>query len=483
MNGGCLRVALACTVALISCAWANSALAQPRTFSVRVDSRVELLSLVFRLAGAAEYNACHLKGYETDEDEAFGRFKSHAAVRLARQLHDEHDIGFDAVMSFAVSVTDPPALSARVPFGRNGAGLEDPRWHGLPASEFLTALRQFSRDAGFPQFVARHRSLYIATERRLETLTREHVALQWYERFFGQPADAEFMLVAGMCNGGANFGPKVRPEGGREELYAIVGVTQSDADGVPTFDPTLVPTIVHEFAHSFVNPFVQRHRGELVTAGERIYPAVAEMMQAQAYGNWETMIIESLVRAVVVRYLRANGDSGRATSQLTEEFGLGFVWIEDLDRLLQQYEQQRSTFVRFDDVEPQIAKFFGDVSESIQDRLKELDNRRPRIVSISPRDGETGVDPSTRRIVVVFDRPMGQRYSINYGPGGKPRYPEVTRVGFEPDHKTFIMDVRLQPSTQYELLFTGRGFRSDDGIPLGQRLIRFQTGPGSSVPR
>jgi hypothetical protein len=367
------------------------------------------------------------------------------------------------------------AVFLRTRFNHARLALGDSRWHGPHASEFLTALRQFSRDASFPQFFTRHRPIYAATERRLETLTREHVSLQWYERFFGQPADAEFILVAGMCNGGANFGPKVRPKGGREELYAIVGVTQSDADGVPTFDPTLVPTIVHEFAHSFVNPFVQRHRGELVAAGERIYPAVAEMMQAQAYSNWETMIIESLVRAAVVRYLRANGQPGPATSQLAEEFGLGFVWIEDLDRLLQRYEQQRSTFARFDDFAPQIAKFFGGVSESIQDRVKELDNRRPRIVSVTPRDGETGVDPSTTRIVVRFDRPMGKRYSISYGPGGKPSYPEVTRVGFEPDRITFIMEVRLQPFTQYELPFTGRGFRSEDGIPLGQRLIRFQT--------
>ena len=104
MNRARLPCALACAVALVSCVWPNGAFAQPGTFSVRVDSRVELLSLVFRLAGAPEYNACRLKGYETDEDEAFGRYKSHAAVRLARQLHDEHGIGFDAVMSFAVSM-------------------------------------------------------------------------------------------------------------------------------------------------------------------------------------------------------------------------------------------------------------------------------------------------------------------------------------------------------------------------------------------
>jgi hypothetical protein len=140
-----------------------------------------------------------------------------------------------------------------------------------------------------------------------------------------------------MCNGTANFGPRVRPKAGRAELYAIVGVTDFDTNGIPTFDATLVPTIVHEFAHSFINPFVERHRQQFASAGERLFPHVAGLMEAQAYGNWESVLYESLVRGVVIRYLRANGNQQGASRQLAEEFGLGFVWIQDLDRLLQQY--------------------------------------------------------------------------------------------------------------------------------------------------
>src|SRR5919198_6021273 len=199
---------LAGILALSPCASSRSAVAQPRTFKVHVDSRVELLSLVFRLAGSREYNQCRLKGYESDVDQAFSPYQDHDVVRLARELRAQHGIGFDAVMSFAVSVTDPPALAERVPFERGGVALADSRWHGPHASEFLKALRRFSRDARFPEFFGRHRSLYAATERRLETFAREHILLQWFERFFGHAADADFMLVPGMCNGGANFGPK-----------------------------------------------------------------------------------------------------------------------------------------------------------------------------------------------------------------------------------------------------------------------------------
>jgi hypothetical protein len=471
----------ACGLVAVSClawfAWPANMVAQSRGFTVRVDSRVELLSIVFRLAGAPEYNACRLPSYEADIDQAFHRYKEHAAVQLARQIGEQHGVGFDAVVSFAVSVTDPPALGERVPFGRQGTGLADSRWHGPHAAAFLSALRRFSSDAKFPEFFAHHRLLYSETERRLETLARERVSLQWYDGFFGHVPDADFVLVPGMCNGGANFGPKVHPKGGREELYAIVGVTQSDAEGVPTFEPWLVPTIVHEFAHSFINPFVDRHRQEFAPAGERLFPYVADIMQGQAYDNWKTMIDESLVRAVVIRYLRTNGEPGSVSRQLAEELGLGFLWIEELDRLLQRYEDERDKFVRFDQFAPQVVGFFDEVSRSIQDRLKGLDARRPAIVSITPPDGATGVDPSINSIVIVFDRPMGARYSFDVGPGGKSTYPDITKLGFEGDQKTFVMQVRLQPSTAYELLLTGTGFRSREGIPPSQRLIRFQTGP------
>jgi hypothetical protein len=467
-------------VAALSLAWFTwlpSTLAQSRGFTVRVDSRVELLSIVFRLAGAPEYNGCRLPSYEREIDQTFGRYQDHPAVQLARHIRDEHGIGFDAVVSFAVSVTDPPALRERVPFGAQGAGLADRRWHGPQASTFLSALRRFSRDTRFPEFFTRHRTLYRATERRLEMLARERVSLQWYHRFFGQVPDADFVLVPGMCNGGANFGPRVRPTAGREELYAIVGVTQSDAGGVPTFDARLVPTIVHEFAHSFVNPLVDRHREQFAPAGERLFPYVADIMQGQAYDNWKTMIDESLVRAVVIRYLRTNGEPESASRQLAEELGLGFLWIQDLDHLLQRYEDERGKFVRFEQFAPQVAGFVDDVSRSIQDRLKDLDARRPRPVSINPPDGATGVDPSTTSVVIVFDRPMGGRYSFDFGPGGKSTYPEIMKLGFEADQKTLVMHVRLRPSTAYELLLTGRGFRSREGVPPSPHLIRFQTGP------
>ena len=64
----------------------------------RVDPRVELLSIVFRLAGNSEYNMSPLKTYTADIDAYFSPYKEHPAVALARKLAGEREVGFDELV-------------------------------------------------------------------------------------------------------------------------------------------------------------------------------------------------------------------------------------------------------------------------------------------------------------------------------------------------------------------------------------------------
>lgn len=50
----------------------------------RVDERVELLSIVFRLAGNAEYRESLLPVYSGDIDRYFAAYKNHPVVPLCR---------------------------------------------------------------------------------------------------------------------------------------------------------------------------------------------------------------------------------------------------------------------------------------------------------------------------------------------------------------------------------------------------------------
>ena len=91
------------------------------------DPRIELLSIVFHLAGNPEYNQCKLTSYCQDVDTYFKPFKEHEAIRLARDLNAKSDINYDAVMSMAIHIKDVESLAERVPIDSPGTRLEK-RW-------------------------------------------------------------------------------------------------------------------------------------------------------------------------------------------------------------------------------------------------------------------------------------------------------------------------------------------------------------------
>jgi hypothetical protein len=72
---------------------------------VTVDARVELVSLLFRLAGNPEYNQCRIPSYSADVEKQFGRFRNHTAVAFARELRQTQSVSYDACMSLAVILT------------------------------------------------------------------------------------------------------------------------------------------------------------------------------------------------------------------------------------------------------------------------------------------------------------------------------------------------------------------------------------------
>src|ERR1019366_10724905 len=117
---------------------------------VIVDPRVELLSLIFRLAGNPEYNMAKVKSYAEDAEKQFGKFRSHAVVTLAQELRGTHGVSYDAVMSLAVHLTDAERLQLKLPLQPWPEGL-DRRWPAPDVSNFLAAARQFVKDSSFQE--------------------------------------------------------------------------------------------------------------------------------------------------------------------------------------------------------------------------------------------------------------------------------------------------------------------------------------------
>jgi len=346
---------------------------------VKVDPRVELLSLIFRLAGNPEYSQAKVRAYAQDADKQFDGFRNHAVVNLARKLRRNDGVSYDAVMSLAVHLKDAEGLELAGPLEPWPADL-DARWKPETVKQFLAAARQFVRAAGFKQFCEQHRGLYDTTAGRLRALLEKRAHLEWYQGYFGERPGATFRTVPGLLNGGCCYGPRWREPQGREALYCILGVWKTDGEGLPEFTPDTLGTLVHEFCHSFANPIIARHETELSAAGEKIFRHVAERMRSQAYGTAGTMLRESLVRACTVRFHRQFEGAEAARRAAQSEASRGFVWTADLARLLEEYEGQRGKYPTLDSFAPRVVAFFDEYAREIDKKPTALGlviERRP----------------------------------------------------------------------------------------------------------
>lgn len=445
-----------------------------------VDPRVELLAIIFRLAGNPEYSQGLVPAYDRAIAEHFAPWRGHEAVRLAADFRQRRGVSFDAVMSMAIHLSDAERLEERVPFDA-AEGALDRRWGGAEARRFVEAARRFVSDARYAEFRASQRALYDTTDARLGRLLATGVDYAWFNRFFGAPPGGRFVLVPGLANGGGSFGPRVVFPDGTEELYAIIGVSQVDSTGLPRFSEGMIGTVVHEFNHSYVNPVVAGQAARFELAGPRVYQAVAEEMRGQAYGNWKTMVDESLVRASVVRYLEARGGAETARRAAIGEEARGFYWTSELAALLGEYEAARDRYPDLASFLPRVAGYFDALAPRVDGLRAAFNARRPRLVGISP-DTTGGIDPAITELVLTFDQPMAPGYSFNAVPGARGVVPRLVGAAWDDGRTRLTLRLALEPATDYAVRLNspiGGNFRSADGVPLGATPVVFRTrGPG-----
>ena len=144
------------TVFLVGLLWLASAVvptvhaaeqrAKEPPLRVAVDPRVELVSIIFRLAGNPEYGRGQVGSYTRDADQHFAPFKDHAVVAIARKLRQTRRVGYDAPMALAVHLKDTERLETVVPLEPWPESL-DSRWTPQAVRELLEAARQFVRFA------------------------------------------------------------------------------------------------------------------------------------------------------------------------------------------------------------------------------------------------------------------------------------------------------------------------------------------------
>ena len=343
---------------LVAAAGSEEKKPDTRAVTVSVDPRVELISIIFRLAGNSEYNRGQFISYIAAVEKQFGPYREHPVVKLATSLRKKYSVCYDAPMSLAVHLQDANSLRLRTPLEPRPDGL-DGRWRPDDVRDFLEKARQFAQESKFDGFFKTQQPMYERAKGQLRQLLDEEANLEWFDDFFSARPGAEFHIALGMVNGPGSYGPHIKLQD-NEEYHCILGVWKFGFLGLgePKFDKTMLPTVIHEFCHSYANPIVDAHASQLEEPGKKIFEKVRDKMKRMAYGNWQTMMRESLVRACVVRYMAATVGPDAGQKQVRNEINRGFLWTKELSDLLIQYEQNRDRYKTLDTFFPKVVDFF-----------------------------------------------------------------------------------------------------------------------------
>ena len=455
--------------------WCWAQPAPPAKPQPRVDERVELLSIIFRLADNFEYNMNTLPAYSSDINRYFGPYKNHPAVQMAHTLADKNGVGFDAVMVMAISLSPPPELKPLVTFTPE---VPDKRW-GTSSEKFLPLLRDFYRDTKFADFYATHQAMYRLAEERFSA-TLGAVDFGWYPRFYGDTPDLSYHLILGMNNGGGNYGPGLIYPGGRTELFSIIGCWTHDDAGTPTYPPDkgYLPTIIHEFNHSFVNPAVAEHWKDF-EGTDRVYSVVADQMRRMAYSDSETMVNESLVRAAVILYFQQTGENNlKNLKRVREEQRNGFFWMDQLVNDLKQYEEQRAQYPTFTSYIPHVATFYRGLALHAPAEAAAFVAKSAHVTNMKPfANHAQDVDASVTTISIGLDKPLDPKagYSIDRLVDSDQQDPIAGRPTFTSDGFHILLPVRLKSNQKYGFVLTPNAFVTPDGYPLASYRVDFTT--------
>lgn len=348
--------------------------AKAQSIIPQVNENVELMSILSRMAGFPEYNMDMAGRYIKDMDGYFKDNKEHPTVQYMKELRNKYGISYDAVMSMAVHLDNRNGTLSLIE--EETPELDD-RWTDVDKDKFLSYLNNFYNDTKFCEFFRTHNDIYEKGIKSFQKNVINSFNVNWYSDFYGNEPQENYTIIIGFCNGGGNYGAKRQLKGQKKDVYAIVGYFVDEKD-TPMYSNRFLPTLIHEFNHSFINHYLDENKypelvKQLEAAANVLYMNSQISMSQQAYGSWQTMINESLVRAAVICYMLDNEfKTEDIRTVLLEQVQRNFRWMPELVTLLRKYEKKQSRYGNFENFYTKIIDFFNTYAKTENERFDVL---------------------------------------------------------------------------------------------------------------
>ena len=311
---------------------------------------VELMGVIWRLAGVSEYNQCNVESVVNSVNTHFASVKNHYAVELA-QSYSQRGIRYDAVAAYGNQLI----------FSENGDLIFDPdykegsntsfdRWTSQQKNEMLTAVNDFYNVSDFNEWFTSTR--YEQEQAIASFKTVCNIDYTWFDSFYGKNDNLSSRIILSFMNGGNNYGNSLKRKDGTFLLSPVLGCLNQRSNNV-TFNGDM-NLIVHEFNHPYCNPLIEANWSSISQKADEVFNEVRYIMESQAYGNPRTMMCETLVRSCAIRYMLTHGMEDSVNWYYKYEESCGFIMVRYLVKCLAKREENAAQYATLADFMPEV---------------------------------------------------------------------------------------------------------------------------------
>lgn len=318
-----------------------------------VSETVELMGIIFRLAGASEYCECQVAIVAYSADYYFASMKDHRAVTLAK-LYRNFGVAHDAVTGYANQlIFDDQGKIIFDPDYQEGSNTSFDRWSYAEKISMLTEVNSFYTESNFHAWFE-----YIRPERKAAIAAFKekcNMDYAWLDSFYGKVENISSRIILSFMTGGHSHGISFVRKNGTYQLTPVFGAfIQTDA-GI-TFRGD-IGTLAHEFSHPYCNPLIDANWNAIQAKATEVYNKVSDLMTTgQAYGHPKIMMYETLVRACTIRYMMSHGYEHLEDHLISYHENLGFIMVKTIANALERYEQESDKYETLSDFMPEIIK-------------------------------------------------------------------------------------------------------------------------------
>jgi hypothetical protein len=310
------------------------------------DPRIELISVLQMLIGAWPMTTLDFD-YIREVQDTFYPHYQHPVVHQFAYMWYMYGFSQEIPSTCMLHLSEPPELKVQIPFTKE---IIDRAGGERTLNDFLALLRDFAEKTDFMYFYQDHLAFYQnlveLAEKKLETKN----TIPMLEDYFGfSDRSYELILVPLFHENG--YSTHVN-----QKYFALLGpydVDEQKNEKLPYWKDSegLHKQLLKSFSYAFVHPFV-RENHQLILGTEKLLIPIQRKMMYVDIQTWSQCFTEHVVRTISQRFTLQEYGEKDWEEQRQKNVSDSFVYIDYIEKWLQNYENNRSFFSTFNDFFP-----------------------------------------------------------------------------------------------------------------------------------